>query len=88
MESFDTFTLPLDFVSLEFILENKFGVVFISNNLKSDDCPICFESVYEKYGARPRCCNATYHRNCLLTYILNHSYNKCSKCSNKFTSIE
>jgi hypothetical protein len=80
--------LPLDYVSLEFILENKFGVMFVPKHFGREECPICSDDMYEKYTARPRCCHTAFHRNCLLMSILTHSYNKCSKCSKKFTPME
>lgn len=88
MTSTSSIMLPLDYVSLELILASKFGVIFTAKHYRKDECPICTGEMYEEYTARPRCCHTAFHRNCLLTSILNHSYNKCSKCNKKFTPIE
>ena len=66
----------------EVILES-IGWTITERDICMEDCPICLDSIYFQYTITTPC-NHTFHRNCLLVWLLDHIKRICPQCDKKF----
>lgn len=64
------------------ILLNKKNHIPTLSQQKEGNCVICYEEMKGTYTIM-LLCGDTYHRNCLLSYVLHHKNDDCAVCQAK-----